>query len=404
MNLAFADMRSNVPRFIATSAGIALLFTVVLAMAGIYGGLVDDAIMLARASAAPLWVVQRDSRGPFADQSRLDPSVLSRVAGVPGVARARGMTYQVLQRVAGDRELRFALVGLDWPEDDGLSFPLVAGRPIEQARGELVVDSALGFSVGDLVLLAGEELAVVGLTRQLLGPGGEPVIVASLRDAQLIADYVAPDARAMERARRLERLRKTELASLTPAVEGFLKDPTWTPPAIPRLPLNAVLVNLVPGVATEWVQTALVNWADVSVLTSEQQERVLLDGAVDKPKRQLALFSAILVVTSSILIAALVYMMTLGKLHDIAMLKLLGASPWRIAGMVLQQAWWMALLGYSTALVIGHFAFPHFPRRIVLGQTAVFLVGGLVFFVCTLSSLVAVRFALRLDPARALDA
>ncbi len=403
MNLALADMRSNVPRFAATSAGIALLFTVVLAMAGIYGGLVDDAVMLARGSSASLWVVQRDSRGPFADLSRLDPSVIARVADVPGVSRSRGMTYQVVQRTAGGRELRFALVGVDWPEDDAQRFPLTAGRALQQSRGELVVDASLGFSLGQTIPLAGEELTVVGLMRQMLGPGGEPVMLATLRDAQIIADYVAPDARAMERARRVERLRKTELASLTPMVEAFLLDPRWPPPGLPSLPLNAVLVNVVPGVPVEAVQGTLARWADVSVLTTEEQERVLLDGAVDKPKRQLALFSAILVVTSSILIAALIYMITLGKLHDIAMLKLLGAPSSRIAGMVLQQAWWMALMGYTAALVIGHFAFPHFPRRIVLSQASMAAVGGLVFVVSTLSSLIAVRFALRLDPARALE-
>jgi putative ABC transport system permease protein len=225
-----------------------------------------------------------------------------------------------------------------------------------------------------------------------------------LKDAQLVFDYTAPDARAMERERRLQRLRRTELASMTPAIEELLGDASWSPPALPNSPINAVLVNLLDGAAIADVRARLANWKDVSVLTSQEQEQVLLDGTVDKPKRQLALFSVILIVTSSILIAALIYTTTLDKLHDIAMLKLLGASSWRIAGMVLQQAWLMGVLGYLLALTIGHFAFPHFPRRIVLSQAAYVGVAVLVMVVSTLASLVAVRFTLRVDPARALEA
>ena len=403
MNLALADIRSNVRRFIATSLGVGLLFTVVLAMAGIYGGLVDDATMLERSSSAPLWVVQRDSRGPFADQSRIDPSVVARVWAVPGVARARGITFQVVQRRASERELRFALVGLDWPEDDGRAFNVVAGRCLGQAKGELVVDASLGLAVGTAIILAGEEFRVVGQLHQLLGPGGEPVVLSTLQDAQLIFDYAAPDARSMERERRLERLRTTELASMAPSIEGLLADPAWSPPALPSAPINAVLVNLFDGVSFHDIQTKLSGWEDVSVLTNQEQEQILLDGTVDKPKRQLALFSVILIVTSSILISALIYTTTLDKLHDIAMLKLLGASSARIAGMVLQQAWLMGVLGYTLAITVGHFAFPHFPRRIVLNDAAFIGVGVLVLVVSTLASLVAVKFALRVDPARALE-
>jgi putative ABC transport system permease protein len=404
MNLAIADIRSNVRRFVATSVGVGLLFTVVLSMAGIYGGLVDDATMLERSSSAPLWVVQRDSRGPFADQSRLDPSIIARVWAVPGVARARGITYQVVQRLASNHELRFALVGLDWPEDDGRAFDIVAGHALDQGKGQLVVDASLGLAVGTPISLAGEEFRVIGLLHQMLGPGGEPVVLATLKDAQLICDYAAPDARAMERERRVERLRDTELASMTPAIEGLLIDPSWSPPALPNSSINAVLVNLFDDMSPADVRARLSHWEDVSVLTHQEQQQILLDGSVDKPKRQLALFSVILIVTSSILIAALIYTTTLDKLHDIAMLKLLGASSTRIAGMVLQQAWLMGVLGYALAITIGHFAFPHFPRRIVLSDSAFVGVAALVVVVSTLASLVAVRFALRVDPAKALEA
>ena len=78
MNLALRDVRRHLGRFLGTAGGLGLLLTVVVAMQGIYAGMVDDATILARAMRADLWIVQRDTRGPFAEGSRLDPSVEAR--------------------------------------------------------------------------------------------------------------------------------------------------------------------------------------------------------------------------------------------------------------------------------------------------------------------------------------
>ncbi len=211
MNLALLDIRHRLGRFVAMSFGVGLLFTVVLAMAGIYQGLVADATELVQAVDAKLWVVQGQTRGPFADMSRIDPSIERRVAAVPGVRRARGFTFQVLQRNVGARSLRFALVGVSWPDDRGEGFPLVAGRALRQAHGELIADASLGLPIGATLHLAKEEFVVVGLTRQLLGSGGDGVLVASVADAQLIAEDAPSDAVRTERQRRAERLLASDL-------------------------------------------------------------------------------------------------------------------------------------------------------------------------------------------------
>jgi putative ABC transport system permease protein len=110
---------------------------------------------------------------------------------------------------------------------------------------------------------------------------------------------------------------------------------------------------------------------------------------VDKARRQLGLFGLILVLTSSVLIAAVVHTMTLDKTHTIAVLKLMGAPGARIAGMVLQQALLMGVLGFAMAVAIGTQAFPYFPRRVILTPGAVASVGLLVLLVNTASSLSA---------------
>ena len=186
MNLAFRDIRHHFGRFTATSAVVGLLFTVVLAMAGIYQGLVDDATVLLDRTNADLWVVQRGTRGPFADPSRLDPSLELRVAAVPGVLSARAFTMQVLQREHGNGQLRFALVGLAFPEDRGDELAIVQGHALQQAHGELIADASLGVSIGEVLRLGHDDYRVVGLTSQLLGSGGDAVVLATIADAQRI--------------------------------------------------------------------------------------------------------------------------------------------------------------------------------------------------------------------------
>ena len=71
MNLALHDIRHNVSRFVLTAVGIGLLLMIVLGMSGIYRGLIDDALVVVDHIGADLWVVQRGTRGPFAEISRV---------------------------------------------------------------------------------------------------------------------------------------------------------------------------------------------------------------------------------------------------------------------------------------------------------------------------------------------
>lgn len=403
MNLAAQDVRRNVGRFLGTCLGIALLFTVVLAMAGIYQGLVADATALLRTMQADLWVVQRGTRGPFADISKLDPSLETRVASVDGVRRARAFTYQVLEREHGQRSLRFALVGVSWPDDAGLGLPIISGRHIEQAHAELVADASLDLPVGTRLELAGEQLRVVGITRHVLASGGDAVVFATVADAQQILADTPHDALRSERERRAERLRATDFGRQQPTLENLALDPNWHPPALGPAPIAAVLIEVTARDRLDDVRAEIASWPDTTVYSSADQERLLLQGVVEKPRRQLGLFSAILVVTSSVLMGAVLYTMTLDKAHSIAVLKLMGAGRVRIASMVLQQAWAMGIVGYAAAVAMGSLAFPHFPRRVVLTSESIAAVFGLVMVISTLASLLGVAYALRVDAGRALE-
>ncbi len=365
-------------------------------------GMVDDATILTRAMHADLWLVQRDTRGPFAEGSRLDPSVEARAAAVPGVRTARPYTYQLIQRERRGEVMRIALVGLGWPDDPGRSLPVVRGRLLMQPHGEIIVDSSLGFQIDETLDLAGESYRVVGLTKNALTSGGDSVAFMTASDAQLVALDQPSEATVLERQRVVERLRGTDLGRAQPGLEDLTRDPRWRSPAVASPPVAAVLVEADPQ-RLEEVRHTLERWADVTVYSQQEEETLLLGGVVQRARMQIGLFSMILTLTAAVIVMMVMYNLTLEKTHDLAVLKLMGAPRARLLGLVLQQAWLLGALGYAVAFTIGELAFPSFPRRVVI-TPAIQLVAPLATMVIvTLASALGLTHVMRIDPSRALE-
>lgn len=97
ISLAGRDIMHGWPKFVLTGLGLGLLIGVTLTMAGVYRGMVDDANALLINSGADLWVVQRDTLGPYAESSSLRDDVYRGILGLPGVAQAANVTYLTMQ-------------------------------------------------------------------------------------------------------------------------------------------------------------------------------------------------------------------------------------------------------------------------------------------------------------------
>src|SRR5215204_2721087 len=80
VNLALKDISHNRGRFLLTCLGLSLLLGIVLAMVGIYRGLIVESLGLVRAAGAQVWVVEGGTRGPFAEASQLPGDTREAVA------------------------------------------------------------------------------------------------------------------------------------------------------------------------------------------------------------------------------------------------------------------------------------------------------------------------------------
>jgi putative ABC transport system permease protein len=167
--------------------------------------------------------------------------------------------------------------------------------------------------------------------------------------------------------------------------------------------VSAVLVGVKPGCNIEAVAKQIEAWPDVSVYTENGQKQLLLTGNVDRARRQLGLFRVLLIIVSAIIMALILYTLTLDKLHDIAMLKLIGARNSVALGLIMQQALLLGGIGFCIAYLLGQWIFPYFPRRVVLMRGDLYSLAIIVFVISILSSLLGIWRAMRADPSEVLS-
>jgi len=403
VNLATRDIRHHLARFVLTTVGIGLLLMIVMGMGGIYRGLIREATLLVDRIGADLWVVQGSTRGPFAEISRVPANLEDRVRGVPGVATARRFVSHTVQRESGGRPLRVVVQGLAWPEDKGAWIPLIAGRPLASAHYEVVADQTLGLPLGAKIQLGTDAYEVVGLTRGMVGSGGDGLGFFTASDAQAIQFDLPGDAVRLERQARRARAAADDLGRVQPLLLERSVGPAGAIPALAPPMVSAVMVTLAADADAGAVAATIASWPDVTVYTTTQQKDLLLAGMVDKARRQLGLFRVLLILISTIIMALIIYTLTLDKLHDIAMLKLIGARNRVIVGLILQQALLIGVLGYGLAYWLGTFAFPRFPRLVVIETSDLLQLAAIVVGISVLASLLGIWKAMRVEPNKVLS-
>ena len=404
MNLAVRDIRHHAGRFLFTSVGIGLLLMIVMGMGGIYRGLVHEATLLVDQTGADLWIVQGSTRGPFAELSRIPASLEDRAGSVPGVAAARRFVSHTIQREYHGKPIRLVVQGLSWPEDRGEWVKLSAGRPLGRAHFEMIADQSLGLPLGTEIRLGRDIYQVVGLTRGMVGSGGDGLAFFTVSDAISIQNDRPGEALRLERATRRARVDGSEVGKLQPVLLDRAGGPAPGVPALVPPAVSAVLVTLQPGADAATVARTLAAWPDVAVYSSRQQKDLLLTGMVDKARRQLGLFRVLLIVISTIIIALIVYTLTLDKIRDIALLKLIGARNGVIVGLILQQALLMGALGYGIAWWLGGLAFPKFPRLVLIESSDLLMLAAVVVLISTLASLLGIWKAMKVEPNTVLAA
>jgi len=376
VNLALKDIRFSLLRFLLTALGVAFLMMAAMGMVGLYRGIVADALLVIERIGADLWIVQGGRKGPFSEGSAVASTMDRRADGLDGVAGTRRFVQFSQQFSFEGRQLRAAVTGLDRPKDDGAWIPLSRGRRIAASHFEAVADESIGLRIGDKVRLGLDDYTIVGLTRGLVDMGGDGLLVVTVNDAVAIAQR-----------------RTSEEVLLARAGAGAASANRSSVPQESKI--AAVLVSLHPAADTAALRRAVLAWGDANVLSRAEQADLLLNQRLWRLRVQILAFTAVLLVVTAIVVSLIIYMLTMEKLHEIAMLKLIGADNVVIISMIAQQAFLIGAAGLTLGLGLATLIFPFFPRKVLITAPDVALLGVAVAVICALASLIGISRALK---------
>jgi len=252
----------------------------------------------------------------------------------------------------------------------------------------MVADRKLGLQLGDRVPLGNDLYTVVGVTHGAVDSGGNPLVYMALADAQTVQfeqDKRAIDAAAAVNLQRLYRAGYTpeQAARLLPMLAGGGST------------INAVLVSLDGGANGAAVAQHIRDWLYFNVYTTTQERELMLEGKLSRMSAVLGLFRTLLILVSIVIIALIVYVLTIEKIRSIATLKLIGAPNGLIVRLIMTQSLLLTLASFAVAYLLRDLIAPGFPRTLAFhgSETAitfsVMMIGGVV------ASLMAVWHALR---------
>jgi len=396
MDLAVYDLKLHQGRFIATILGVGLLFTIVLAMNGLYRGNIYEGLAVIKATNPDLWVVERFRGGPFNEQSSMSEYYHYSVKAVPGVEKSCPFIYYTVERRIRDQSRHFSIVGYDIFAGLGGPQRLVAGRGLGQAHYEMVADKKLGVGLGDQVTLGLHTYTVVGLTQGAIDTNGDPLVFLSLPDAQEVA-YQKDNEEVRTQRERLARTLSGQ-KTLSPVAAANL--------ALSLAPdthiINAILVHLQPGADPAAVARHIEQWLYFSVYTTQEEVQLMLKGRLASMTKQLLLFRTLLMLVSVVIISLVIYTFTMEKIRSIAVMKLIGAPNEVIVRLVLEQSMLLTISAFLFALVLINQTYPYFPKTILLVPEDEVLTFIVVFFGGLLASLLGIVQALKTQPAMAL--
>ena len=378
INLAQKEIAYTFGKFIVTAAGVGMLLGIVLIMMGVYRGMMIDAQVLLNDLDVDVWVVQENTLGPFAEASRVHEDLKNSIGVIQGVDKAEGITFQNLQLPSKNGAIRVFAVGFDpFGGIDPINPKrIIAGRGLKRDHYEMVVTDKTGFKLGDKIKLGRDTYNVVGITHGTVSSGGDPIVYVSLKDAQEL-QFLYSNARI-----RLDRARGIN------GVNAHM--------------VNAIIATVHKGYDVDAIANNIRRWKHNSVYTAKQEKYILTQNLIKMASKQIGMFTVILVIVSTIIIALIIYTMTLEKMKEIAIMKLVGIPNSMIIKMIVQETVLMGVLAFISGMIFSHLIYSKFPKRVVLESPDAFGLFIVVLIASILASLVGVKKVISAKPAEAI--
>jgi putative ABC transport system permease protein len=409
-SIARKNLIEDIPRFLAAQAGIMFAVSLVTIQNGILNGFVRSSSLLIDNSSADIWITSKDMvhlnlTMPMALEQ------LNQARDVPGVQRAEPLIFQGARwRDPTDQIQAINLVGSD---PDGKLFApwnIIEGdrQALKEPYGVMVDESNLESlrvnGIGDKVTISGLEARIVGLTR-----GTQPIVnsvfaFTSLKNANA---YASVPLQTRTRCT----LENGDLNCINIFDDSSDRSEEGVVSAAPKPltladPIHYILVKAEPGQDLQALKTQLeATLPGITAYTREELAKKIQDfwqkrtgvGFV------LSLGAVVGIFVGMIVVAQILYASVADHIKEFGTLKAMGAPDRVLYSVILEQAFWMAILGYvpGIALCFGVASWASATQGILILITPVSTVG--VFFLtlvmCGGSAFFAIQKVTRVDPA-----
>jgi putative ABC transport system permease protein len=347
LTITVRDLQWRARRTVVGVCAAMLVFAVTLLLQSVHDSFLEETDRTIAFFGGDTWIMTRGLAGPFTTNSPMGTAVADRLADP---SRAVTMTPVAIFRhvVDGAQSSGPVDVNVIAYRPDGVVQPRpTTGRP-PRADGEVAVDESLGVPVGTTLTLAGVRLTVVGTVAGLTYNGGTPTVVMTLSQGQSIA-YHGDDLASALVMRGQPAVLPPDLVAMTPR---DVRDDL-------RRPLQ---------VAT----------------------------------RTLGLLSVLLWLVAGSIAAFVCYLSALDRVRDVAVLKAIGAAPWRLCATPLIEGLAVSVAAAAGAIILARALVPAFPLTIGLGLTPCLVLAMVSVGLGVVASVAGITRVLRVDPALAL--
>lgn len=410
-SLARKNLFEDIPRFLVAQAGIMFAVSLVTIQNGILTGFIRSSSILIDHSKADFWIASKD----MIHLELTMPISLERmtqVQAVDGVERAEAFIFRNA-RWRDPLENKIHAVTVVGSDPDGELFSpwnIIQGdaNALKNPYTIMVDESKLNAlkikNIGDIAKLGGLEAKLGGITQGTQSIVSNSFIFTSLKNANA---YVNSPVKTQT----LCQLQNDDL-QCTQSYEdqSSAQKPVNSPP--PRAlnladPITYILIKAKPDQDLTQLKQKLKETLpnDVQVLTTEEMSMVM---RTFWQKRTgvgfvLSLGAAVGVLVGMVVVGQILYSSVTDHLKEFGTLKAMGASDWVIYGIILEQALWMAVLGYipGMALCFGVAYWAGATQGILILITPLSALGvfGLTVVMCTGSAFFAIQKVTKVDPA-----
>jgi putative ABC transport system permease protein len=345
--ITLRDLQFRARQFLIAVIGAGLMFATTLLLAGMAASFHAEIGRTVSSVGVDGWVLPAGTSGPFTAVGAMPATAVAAVAALPGVTAAGPIEISPEAAQAGSHYMRMTMIGAP---PGGLGSVVPARGHALSGDGEAVADTRAHAPLGGTVVIAGRSLRVVGLVSGRTLNGGEPDVWVSLHDARAVL---------FGNGQLITGVVTRGLPSTPPAGDEVLSDAAVVRDTV--RPMSNAVKSVENSREFTWVVAAII-------------------------------------------VAALIYVSSLQRVRDFAVLKAMGASSAALFGGVAVQAIVVTLAAAVTGALSANLLKPLYPLPIAIPTSALLLLPVTAVIVGIGASLVALRRAVSVDPALAFGA